>query len=266
LPELKNRVSDTDCGHGSGHSPVIALLFVEHRAGALQKETSLYSRLRFLNSACLIAFGTVVVAGATGVLPGLIERLSTGADEVSRTCQGEIRLPWGRTCSSQSDAPAVAARLPGSDVNVVDHPDREQVTAVEQPQPIPNTASGATQFMEPRAAVAPAQQFASAPPAIEEAPQAAPTAHPQAAPTAQALPIAPSVKPKPRAAKKVARKEPSSERERERDEALRTVRRAGRNNNAREIPVDAYAAESTLRQIIIRPTSIQDVYYYYGRR
>jgi len=35
----------------------------------------------------------------------------------------------------------------------------------------------------------------------------------------------------------------------------------------REIPVDAYAADGAPRRvIIIRPTSIQDVYYYYGRR
>jgi hypothetical protein len=215
----------------------------------------LYSRLRFLTSACLIAFGTVVVAGATGVLPGLIEGLSTGAGEVSRSCSGEIRLPWGRTCASQGDTPTLAERFPGSDVKVVD-PDRQQTVTGEPPQPVPNTASAAPEFVEPREAIAPVQQLASAPPATEEAPQAAPTA--------QAPPIARSVKPKPRSVRKVARREPSSERER--DEALRTVRRIGRNNNVREIPVDAYAADVTVRRIIIRPTSIQDVYYYYGRR
>jgi len=110
---------------------------------------------------------------------------------------------------------------------------------------------------------APVPKLASAPPAVDEAPQAAPTA--------QAPPVARSVKPKPRAVKRVARREPESERRREadserrRDEALSAVRRFGRNNT-REIPVDAYAADSASRRIIvIRPTSIQDVYYYYRR-
>ena len=223
----------------------------------------MYSRLRFLTSACLIAFGTVVVAGAIGVLPALIERLSVV--EVSPSCTGEIQLPWGRTCSSQRDTTSVAARNPGRDVQVADHPDLDQVVTVEPPQSSQNTGSAATEFMQPRAAVAPVQQLASAPPGTEEAPQAVPTAQaPTVAPSAQAAPIAPLVKPKPRSVKKVARREPSSERRR--DEALSTVRRFG-GNNVREIPVDAYAADGAPRRvIIIRPTSIQDVYYYYGRR
>jgi len=223
----------------------------------------LYSRLRFLTSACLIAFGTVVVAGAIGVLPALIERLSVV--EVSPSCTSEIQLPWGRTCSSQRDTTSVAARNPGRDVQVADHPDLDQVVTVEPPQSSQNTGSAATEFMQPRAAVAPVQQLASAPPGTEEATQATPTAQaPTVAPSAQAAPIAPLVKPKPRSVKKVARREPSSERRR--DEALSTVRRFG-GNNVREIPVDAYAADGAPRRvIIIRPTSIQDVYYYYGRR
>jgi hypothetical protein len=220
----------------------------------------LYSRLSFLTSACLIAFGTVVVAGAVGVLPGLIERLSVGAIEASPSCKGEVRLPWGRTCSSQGNTAAVAVRIPGSDVKVVDQGGR--VATVEPPQPIQNTASTETGFVEPQEAVAPVPQLApapklaSAPPAVEDAPQAAPTA--------QAPLVARSVKPKPRAVKKVVRREPESERRR--DEALSAVRRFGRNNT-RQIPVDAYAADAASRRIIlIRPTSIQDVYYYYGRR
>jgi hypothetical protein len=231
----------------------------------------LYSRLSFLTSACLIAFGTVVVAGAVGVLPGLIERLSVDAIEVSPSCKGEVRLPWGRTCSSQGDTAAVAApRIPGSDVKVVDQGDLGRVATVEPPQPTQNGASAEAGLMEPREAAAPVPQpapvpkLASAPPAVEEAPQAAPPA--------QAPPVARAVKPKPRAVKKVVRREPDNERRREadserrRDEALSAVRRFGRNNT-REIPVDAYAADAAPRRIIvIRPTSIQDVYYYYGRR
>jgi hypothetical protein len=165
---------------------------------------------------------------------------------------------------------AVAARIPGSDVTIVDQGDLRRVATVEPPQPLQNGASAEAGLVEPREAVvqapqpAPAPKLASAPPAVEEAPQPVPTA--------QAPPAAPSVKRKPRAAKKVVRREPESERrrdadsERRRDEALSAVRRFGRNNT-REIPVDAYAADRASRRIIvIRPTSIQDVYYYYGRR
>ena len=215
----------------------------------------MYSRLNFLTSACLIAFGTIVVAGAIGVLPELVERLSVGAVEAPPSCKGEIRLPWGRTCSPQSETLANAVRNPGSDIEVADHPALDQVATAEPPQPIRNGVPTLTEFIGPREPIAPVQQLASAPPAMEDAPQAAPTA--------QSPPIQSSVKPKLRSIKRAARREPASERRQE--EALSTVRRFGRNNT-REIPVDAYAAEGAPRRIMIRPTSIQDVYYYYGRR
>jgi hypothetical protein len=44
------------------------------------------------------------------------------------------------------------------------------------------------------------------------------------------------------------------------NEALNSVRRFG--DSLRDIPVNAYAADGTRRRIVIRPTSIQDVYYY----
>ena len=44
------------------------------------------------------------------------------------------------------------------------------------------------------------------------------------------------------------------------NEALRAVRRFG--DDLHDIPVSAYAADGTKRSIVIRPTSIQDVYYY----
>jgi hypothetical protein len=47
---------------------------------------------------------------------------------------------------------------------------------------------------------------------------------------------------------------------RRRDEALNSVRRFG--DRQRDVPADAYAADGMRRTIPIRPTSIQDVYYY----
>jgi hypothetical protein len=47
-------------------------------------------------------------------------------------------------------------------------------------------------------------------------------------------------------------------------EALNTVRKFG--DNLRDIPVSSYAADGTPKTIVIRPTSIQDVYYYSAPR
>jgi hypothetical protein len=58
--------------------------------------------------------------------------------------------------------------------------------------------------------------------------------------------------------KKFARREPAAKRPA--TEALRTVRKF--DDKLQDIPVDAYAADGSRRSIVIRPTSIQDVYYY----
>jgi hypothetical protein len=57
---------------------------------------------------------------------------------------------------------------------------------------------------------------------------------------------------------KLARREPA--RKRLPSEALRTVRKF--DDRLQDIPVSAYAADGSRREIVIRPTSIQDVYYY----
>ena len=48
------------------------------------------------------------------------------------------------------------------------------------------------------------------------------------------------------------------------NEALNAVRRF--QDNLRDIPVSSYTSDGTPRAIVIRPTSIQDVYYYSGSR
>jgi hypothetical protein len=45
---------------------------------------------------------------------------------------------------------------------------------------------------------------------------------------------------------------------------LNAVRKFG--DSPREIPATSYAADGTRRDIVIRPTSIQDVYYYSAPR
>ena len=48
------------------------------------------------------------------------------------------------------------------------------------------------------------------------------------------------------------------------NDALNAVRKFG--DSPREIPATSYAADGTRRDIVIRPTSIQDVYYYSAPR
>lgn len=120
---------------------------------------------------------------------------------------------------------------------------------------------------EPRLATpqseVPAPQQASAPPVAGErhvAKQRNVTRH--APPVVTERRVAkPVVESQPPAAKKTTREargaKPSNE-------ALNTVRKF--QDNLRDIPVSSYAADGTQRRIVIRPTSIQDVYYYSAPR
>jgi hypothetical protein len=75
-------------------------------------------------------------------------------------------------------------------------------------------------------------------------------------------------RPAPPAANKVAEDSPARQKAARREaarrktpsEALRTVRRF--DDKLQDIPVSAYAADGARRNIVIRPTNIQDVYYY----
>jgi hypothetical protein len=75
----------------------------------------------------------------------------------------------------------------------------------------------------------------------------------------------PAAEAQPRAA---AAKKPASEaraaKQRPATEALNALRRF--QDNLHDIPVSAYAGDGTQRTIVIRPTSIQDVYYYSAPR
>jgi hypothetical protein len=75
-------------------------------------------------------------------------------------------------------------------------------------------------------------------------------------PAAEAQPRAAAPK-KPAPEERAAKQRPTNE-------ALNAVRRF--QDDLRDIPVSAYAADGTRRTIVIRPTSIQDVYYYSAPR
>ena len=121
-----------------------------------------------------------------------------------------------------------------------------------------------------RQATAPPQE-ASPPPVAEER-HIPKQRRDVAAPRRETPPVAegrraakPATEAQPRAA---AAKKPASEdraaKQRPVTEALNAVRRF--QDNLHDIPVSAYAADGTRRTIVIRPTSIQDVYYYSAPR
>jgi hypothetical protein len=169
----------------------------------------------------------------------------------------ELAKPLDVTESRQTPVDVTASRQ-----EPVSASRQEPVTASRQePPPSPIAA-------EPQVATQPSeapQQEASAPPVAGERPvvkQRNVTRHAAPPPVAAERRVAkPVVEPQPPAAKKTTREargaKPSNE-------ALSAVRRF--QDNLRDIPVSSYAADGTQRTIVIRPTSIQDVYYYSAPR
>jgi hypothetical protein len=108
--------------------------------------------------------------------------------------------------------------------------------------------------------------FTSSPPVpptlpADAAPQSA------AVPAVAAQPRAPAANesaPRASAAKKASRREQTAKRSTNTNEALGVVRRFG--ETLPEIPVRSYAPDGTQRTIVIRPTNIQDSYYYSAPR
>ena len=123
---------------------------------------------------------------------------------------------------------------------------RSEVAAPQQETPAPPPVAVERHTAKQRSAVAAPQS--ETPPAAEGRRAAKPAAEAQ---------------PRAAAAKKAAPGDRAAK-QRSTNEALNAVRRF--QDNLRDIPVSAYAADGTRRTIVIRPTSIQDVYYYSAPR
>ena len=150
---------------------------------------------------------------------------------------------------------------------------RSEVAAPQQDTPAPPPVAEERQISTQRSEVAAPQQDTPAPPPVAEerhiakqrsavvAPQ--PETPPPAAEGRRAAKPAAEAQPRAAAAKKAAPGDRAAK-QRSTNEALNAVRRF--QDNLRDIPVSAYAADGTRRTIVIRPTSIQDVYYYSAPR
>ena len=282
----------------------------------------MYSNLRFVASASLVALASVV--GVLALYPDALEKLLVAGAEISdppAACQQQDWWQLDRSCLSRRGMPWVAA---SPESNAVAVPSATE-GASEQPLTDDRSpaASAPAQMTQQNEATAPQQETPALPPVAEERqiptqrsevaapPQETPAPPPLAeeqhiaeqrkeaaapqqetsppppvvgerhvpkqrrevmAPRRETPPAAegrrvpkPAAEAQPRAA---APKKPAPEdraaKQRPTNEALNAVRRF--QDDLRDIPVSAYAADGTRRTIVIRPTSIQDVYYYSAPR
>jgi hypothetical protein len=234
-----------------------------------------YSSLRFVTAAALISFGAIIGVGVPVLLLSAVERpLVAGASgpkipengasnavtvEVASAAGTAAEQPLAESRptaatvpqASAPQAPAPQASAPQASAPQAVVPEAlvlsEPVVLEPAPQDTAPQKTAAPEPAQQTAATAPAPAAPVQPPAATERPAAKPAIKAQTAPPA---------------AKKAARrdriaKKPSTE-------ALNAVRKFG--DTLRDIPVSSYAADGTRRTIVIRPTSIQDVYYYSAPR
>jgi hypothetical protein len=274
-----------------------------------RRRWALYSNLRFVVSASLVALASLV--GVLALFPDALEELVVASAETSDSPATACKQDWLRfdpNCLSRRGMPWVA---PSPDSNAIAVPSADEdaparpltasspaaaapVAPVQQseaaapqqgtpapvaeewqsPAPTPAPAPVAEeQHIEEqrRQATAPPQE-ASPPPPVAEERHIPKQRREVAAPRRETPPVAegrraakPAAEAQPRAA---GPKKPASEdraaKQRPVTEALNAVRRF--QDNLHDIPVSAYAADGTRRTIVIRPTSIQDVYYYSAPR
>jgi hypothetical protein len=246
----------------------------------------LYSRVRLVTAASLIAFGILIGIGVLALLPSAGEQPLVAIANVS----SRAAMPW------------IGGSKPNAAPKAVEPANPATVEAM------PAAGNPAESLLKPsRIATAAPQEFvppkpASVIPAREEAPQQTPapqvaapqkpvqpelprqsslTAPVQETPVQRPAAIAPRAAVQPPAVKERHVARPAAEApadvaapkktarrdrpaKRPTNEALNTVRKFG--DNLQDIPVNSYAADGTPKRIVIRPTSIQDVYYYSAPR
>ena len=281
----------------------------------------MYSNLRFVGSASLVALAGVV--GVLALYPDALEELRIASAELSDSPAAACKQDWLRvdpSCLSRRGMPWAAA---SPDSNAVAVPSAAEGTPEQPSTENQSAASAPAQMTQQNEATAPQQQTPALPPLAEErqipthrsevaapsqeTPAPPPLAEEQqigeqrkeaAAPPQETSPPPPVVGerhvpkqrrevmaprretppaaearrvPKPAAEaqpRAAAPKKPAPEeraaKQRPTNEALNAVRRF--QDDLRDIPVSSYAADGTRRTIVIRPTSIQDVYYYSAPR
>lgn len=223
----------------------------------------MYRYLRLATCASLILFGAVVAGGLMALVPSLLERLSTTRTQVSNvpTCANAEATPKGEGCMSWHELRV------GTDVQPIEPNQAQASSEIDNPPerslakhaaPVPDQAIETPQITAPvqsSEVAAPVQSPQIAAPVYQTTP---PPVH--AEEHARAKP-AHETKSRLSSLKRTARRERTAERRTHK--ALSAMRRF--EDSRRDSPMSAYAAEGPPHRIIIRPTSIQDVYYYSAR-
>lgn len=223
----------------------------------------MYRHMRVATCASLIVFGVVLAGGAMALVPSLVDRLSVSRTELSPapTCASTQAASKGKDCIVRHDPP-VGTVQPVQPAQVeasseIDNPPQrtlpQQHAAALPDQPIetpeivaPVHSEEASATVHSPEVAAPVHETVPQPPHAEERARAKPTRQ---------------TKSRLSHANKTARQDQTAEPRTHK--ALAAMRRF--EDSRRDIPMSAYAAEGPPRRIIIRPTSIQDVYYYSAR-
>jgi hypothetical protein len=247
----------------------------------------LHLHLRSLPAATLLVFAGTIGLGALTFLPLGLDRVELGSADAPRG------MPWARTeLQSKPAAPAkVSAPAAPEKVSAVEGGAEQRSSKAEQTgrqaltfsqrTPAPEHGSGATsafaqepQGLRPSTPVLPSntaakeeeQVQAVEPKAVLPAgstPQATATPLVTQSPTHADRHV---VRPKHTASKNAEKPKQAAKHlaEKRAKEAKRVVRTF--DDKLRDVPVSAYAGDGNPRTIVIRPTSIQDYYYYSSRR
>jgi hypothetical protein len=215
----------------------------------------LYSHLRFVTAASLIAFASMIGIGVPALLLFGVERPLVARAEISdppaAPCRQQTWLHFDRDCLSRRELPWIAGRGASDAVtaevrSAADNAPERLLTESQHTAMVPQE-SVPQQSVQRSDSTAPVQESPVQLPTAEERPTAKPAIEAQAR-----LPVP----------KRAARRDRTAKRPT--NEALNAVRKFG--DTLQDISVSAYAADGTRRKIVIRPTSIQDVYYYSAPR
>ena len=234
----------------------------------------MYSFVRFAAAASLIAFGGIITIGALALIPSAAQRVLVAGGEMSRSpaipCERQTSLAFDPDCSAvapQRDLPRIAgyggsSAVTGEVPSPAEKAPEKPVTEIARPAAAPPEPARQPAITTPERPAAVPQEPARQ--AVITAPERVTPVSPPA--TEQRHSPKPMIKAlaRPPAAKKVVRRDQAAKRST--SEALRTVRRFGDRDTLQDIPVSSYAADGQQRTIVIRPTSVQDVYYYSVRR
>jgi hypothetical protein len=202
---------------------------------------------------------------ASATVPASTETTASSSSEASAPASTEASASASTEASASARTDASTQLSPSqSSVPAAQEPG-QAVTASRQEAPVSAAIADAPQVATQQSEVTAPQQEASTPPVAGEGhavKQRNVTRPRQAASVATERHVAkPAAETQPPAPKKTAREARDAK---PTNEALNAVRKF--QDNLRDIPVSSYAADGTRRTIVIRPTSIQDVYYYSAPR